>query len=452
MKARLWALVLLAMVGAVVAVHSARSARSALLTTTVCEGVAAGDAAAADGLDLQALEPEDLPQALECLCVAASLRQDMATCARAVVATGTFPASAQVTWELSIWFERYDDLPRAIEAAWLSTRQGSEGLAPDEQGALAVARRATRIGLAGLAQDVVVARCAPPQPAAFGVACAEMMIDLGLPENVLTLVDTEPGAPLLTERFSARARALAELRRPALLEELAAAWRSTGVAAAEVDARVGYALYASMQDPKVYFERAWARRVDLDADLQLLVARLQLQAALIQNDAGRAETILAEGRALGLTGLTMPASRAAVVPTAPGPITLVAPSAGMLTLVEGTIATSQPPRRERLAKGQEVVVTPVPGPHPLRYVFVDEAGRAVIGNAPFRPDGARVVLEGTSPHPAVSTEATPGPADGIPRIVVLIADSADWRLIRVAEAAGLMPHLHGVLDRAVRGC
>jgi hypothetical protein len=452
MKARLWGLVLLVMIGAVVAVRSARSARSTLLTTTVCEGVAAGDAAAADGLDLQAIEPEDLPQALECLCVAASLRQDMATCARAVVATGTFPASAQVTWELSIWFERQDDLPRAIEAAWLATRSGLEGLAPDERGMLAVARRAARIGLAGLAEDVVVARCAPPQPVALGVACAEMMIDLGLPENVLTLVDTAPGAPLLTERFAVRARALAELRRPALLDELAAAWRSVGVSDAEVEARVGYALYASMQDPRPNFERAWRGREALTPELQLLVARRLLQSALVLGDETRAQALLAEARAVGLAGLAMPVSRTAVIPMAPGPVTLAAPISGTLTLVDGTIPTSTPPRREVLAAGQEVVVTPVPGPHPLRFVFVDDVGRSVMGNVPLRPEGVRVVLEPTSPpRPETAPMPGTGAGDGIPHIAVVIADSADWRLVRLAEAAGLMPHLHGVLDRAVRG-
>ena len=296
------------------------------------------------------------------------------------------------------------------------------------------------------------------------------------------LGETPPADPELAPLwFELRVHALAGLGRPEAVRRTFDLWRARGGDPDELAVR--YALLTSfftLPDPErtrvELLAEAVRRAARLDVpDLRQTVTQRYIRALVAEGEFTRALEALdrAEREFGALRGLDrgeiLRTRRRREAPRASGAAT------------PGTIVFRLPGRvaGDRLAitpgGDQPVdaayVERPVPadgrlrieraaGVAPQRWVARDAQGRTVGSGAVWPVPGATVDFEierrppaaATAPSPAASgSEDARPPADGRRRIVFLILDSADWRLVRYLVERGDLPTVERLIERGTRG-
>ena len=266
--------------------------------------------------------------------------------------------------------------------------------------------------------------------------------------------------------FALTARALALQRQPQALRTHMQAWETWGAPAADVLARhaVLLSLHA-LEDPQepglALLERAHARASEVqDAALRQtlhyrfimdLVANGRVQHALtvfrhVRQDLGDHAMTEADLRS------ALRAQQGEADRTDIWPATFQLPGAGTLWLSPPPDAPADTPY-EAHAVTQENLSIAVPvswRDRPPRWVFVHQDGRVARGTLDAGQERVDVLaLE--APPPPRAPHVDQAPADGKRRVVVLVLDCADWRLVTHLLTAGQMPVMADLLDRGARG-
>jgi hypothetical protein len=299
--------------------------------------------------------------------------------------------------------------------------------------------------------------------------------DAGGALEALGEIPPPQGSPHLASWFDQRAQSFAALGRLADLQRTFADWGAAGGDPVELRARYALTLSASqLRDP----ERGW---------VDLLREALREGESLRGRDLRRAlhERLIAHLLVEGRTGQALAAFEAAsqeftldtitreeiVRNAALGGARATASAASEGTLAfhlaasagAGTLLVSADPRQPPDAEfeatpigpGETRRVTRALAPWPQRWVFRDDAGRAVASGAVWPLAGTEVGVE-IAPGSAALAPA-PAPAspvraagDGRRRVFTVVLDCGDWRLVQYLRARRELPFLDAMLRTGQR--
>ena len=463
------ALVLAAGIGAV----SVSRVRDQLAALEICEASARGDWPAA--LAGPALEPEADATgraAVECRCralLASGRAEDCAEALEQVLGDDAWAPSPELSVHLiQTWRER----GRGREAAELARRAGL--LHPQDPEVFAV-ELAARSGVDDEASLLGELEARLP---AEGAAAPRMRVGLagrhlmrGDAERALHVLGETPPeeGPERVRWFETRGHAFAAAGDLAGVQGSYDAWRRAGGPHEELFARYALTLsLAGLADPRfepvALLEDGFAASAGVgDPALRealairwvlTLVAAGRRDEALAVHDALRGELELA-----GLSRDELERSAAIAEPGARARrgelafhVSGQAPGDELWLSPEPELPPDSDYERLPVPADGPLVASRGLGEHPARWVYRDAAGRVrasgTLSPVPGRVAEARIRLgEPLAPQPARLARA---PGDGVRRVVLVLPDCGDWRLVNYLRARGELPLMEALLAGGYR--
>lgn len=323
----------------------------------------------------------------------------------------------------------------------------------------------------------LTARIDPSGPHAtrMRVSLATRYLIRGQPERALAVLGGGPpvGTRNAIDRwYDTMAMVLANSRDLPGVRRTFAAWRAAGGDAVELQARYALTLsISSLTDPDQSSIELLARAAN-DADgvapdelVEAVVTRLVL--TLVQSgEQSEALAVYDRYRArFEMSGLVREELERSQVQEqmASGQIaphssvvrfTIVDPARGtelLLSPERGTPVDSDYQRLAVASSGYLETRREVGGA-PLRWVYRDAQERVLASGAAIPRIGPplTISIEPRDPQPTARTELTRRPADGQRKLLVLILDCGDWRLIQYLRARGELPTLDRLLQTGFR--
>ncbi len=476
MRARLLLLAALLAVAASVGVVSVSRVREQLAALDACEAAGRGDwQAALDATDAEPRADETGLAAAECRCLALLATGRGEDCVALLEELLADPATDG--WaprpELAVHLiQTRRERGRALEAAELARRAGQVHPLDPELFYLELVTRGS------VEDESAVLRELRGRVPAAGAVAARMRVSLanrhllrGDPAAALEVLGEAPpagAAAAFSRWFETRGRAFASADDLAGLQRTYQAWRRAGGAAAELEAR--YALTLSLtglSDPRREPAERLAAAFDASENVADPALREALAIRLILTlvASGRQEQALAfydrvRGE-LPLEGLSRDELERSAAQRRLAGLPAAARHGELVFRFPGSV------RGDRLWVSPEpeappdsdYEALPVPasgelrvrrslGAHPTRWVYRDAAGRMrASGTVTPYPGASReigVVARAVGPKRGVHLGR--GPRDGRRRVLLILPDCMDWRIVQYLRARGELP----VLDTLIR--
>ncbi len=455
---------------------SVERTRGQLAALEICEAAQRGDWAAAFVPPAPAGAGESARAAAECRCLAQLASERGEACVARLEEILSDPEADG--WapreELSVHLiQTWREAGRRLEAAELARRAAA---AHPHSPPLFYLELLTRSGvedeervLAELAERVAGGG---PGSGRMRLSLAERHLLRGDPESALAILEAAPAPEDRDRWFEARARAHAANDDLASVARTFEAWSRAGAERDPLVARYALTLsLAGLKDPQrspVELLRAGlaaAERVGDDGLREALAIRLILtlvnrgtpQEAIAVYDRYRDELAL-EG--LSRDELLRSASHGALAGAAPAQrrgelrFRVNAPEPGdELWLAPGPGSASDAPYERQPVPASGDVAAPRPlGLHPPRWVLRDAEGRLrASGTANPRPGApVQVEVERRPPLPPAAFTPTRRPADGRRRVLLLLPDCQDWRIVQYLRMRGELPVLDALLTSGYR--
>ncbi|REJ79847.1 MAG: hypothetical protein DWQ36_22485 [Acidobacteria bacterium] len=484
-------LVLLLAVAAVLAVRAVRQVRTLAAVDEVCEAVGAADydAAVEASGEMERLFAASLKRSsdaasrlVECRCAALSARGEELQCRREVAellldehGVGWAPQRPLLVTGVDQLLA--DERPREAWRAIQRARQASGS--PDLLRELELVAR-LRFEPEEVARQVTAARqrgeALPPEIVYTVVAES---LSGSRPEEAIELLGPAPGAEASAEvvdRWYAL-RSGAEAQRGSLQGVVGAldAWRRRGLGEEEYRARLGllagnWWLTSSERQIELLTAALPGEERLEDPDLAVLVRSRLVRILASQGQLERAlrlydDSIERHGRLVGLdreelVRLRLESRDERAGERATSSATLVVDGlrgGDRLRLSPPPGAAADAELSELVARGSSLVVERPAGERPLWWLVRDAENRIVGRGTVWLTPGARstVVLErrdqaASAPHTEPAVPARPTAGDGRRRVVLVLLDSADWRIVRYLLAADEVPVLARLLELGTR--
>jgi hypothetical protein len=302
------------------------------------------------------------------------------------------------------------------------------------------------------------------------VSLATRYLIRGQPDQARAVLGTDPrqGSRDEIERwYDTMGMALATARDLPGVRRTYAAWHAAGGNAVELQARYALTLSISnLTDPDrssielLTAAASAAEGVVTDDLLEAVVTRLVL--TLVQSDEQN-EALAVYDRYRGrfeMSGLVREELERSQVQKelASGRLApqlsvvrfeIVEPASGTELLLSPAHTAAVDSDYQRLAVAPDGLIetTRAVGGAPLRWVYRDAQQRVLASGTAVPKIGVPIAIpiETGAPQPSSTVELTRRPADGKRKLVVLIVDCGDWRLIQYLRARGELPTLDGLL-------
>lgn len=428
-----------------------RDSRSALLARDVCEAAQSGDHERAVGLSTgDDVVDADRDAWLGCVCVSFVALQRGEACADLVERLDApVPQLPQVADGLYAAFSARRDAPRARDAA----RAAVASLEVPPRSWLDRAVAADPV--LDEAYWTQAARASVP----VAVAVAYAALGLGHNAYAVDVLGAEPANPEFHPlwRQAAMAALVAARGEQSGVDELE---RRVAAGEPRVTAEFDYlvAMFQAMRmSPRVEqaLHFAWNHRAELEPDARPLLANRLIQQL---NAAGRHDELAAVVDACVAEGIVTSLNQAQVRSMLSanrdrrGQLSFVADINGVVFVSPDDKAPVDTPfERYPVVAGQTRVIERSVGDHPVRFVLRDTEGRTRGGRQVWLvPDREqRVALTAREPWQVpAAAPAERKPADGKRSIVLVVADSGDWRYLQYGFATQQLPVLEALVARS----